>query len=139
VASPFVNLPDPIEATLLVLTGLALPGVTYGSVSPDKLTPTPPAPYVAVGVNGNDLRYPVVEFVTLRLSVWGTDARSGQQLARDLRAHLLSYPGGVDVARFGKPVFGPIPTEDPDDGSPLSYFTVTACLRPSPTLQGETQ
>lgn len=134
--TPLVTFPDPILAALGVLR-TRLPalfealGVTVGTVDPGLLGGdfTGP-PYVMVRLDATLTRYPVTETATLRVTTWGGTEAKGLRLAQLARAVLLAHPGDLQVRSFGA-LTGPIPATDPDDGQPLSYFTVAARLRPT--------
>lgn len=131
---PLVTFADARIATLdLLRERLAsyAPSATAGTKTPEELgTNYPGAPYVMVAL---DASAPdpngVVETVTVRVAVWGESDAAGQALAQTAHALLLAYEGGVDVRSFAERT-GPVPTGDPESGSPLSSFTVAARMRP---------
>lgn len=65
---------------------------------------------------------------TVRVVVWHRDEGLAQDLALLLEALLLATTS--DRVRGFSSVTGPLPTSDPDTGEPISYFTLTARLRP---------
>ncbi len=133
---PAVVFPDPMLAVLEILRD-RLPAteaatLSLGTLSPDEFADGafPGKPYAMVRLDFASTRYPIVETATIRVGVWGDSEAKGLRLAQVVRAVLLSYEGGSKV-RSVSPLTGPYPTEDPDDGTPLSYFTVAARLRPT--------
>ena len=65
---------------------------------------------------------------TIRVVVWHRDEGLAQDLALLLEALLLATTS--NRVRGFSSVTGPLPTSDPDTGEPISYFTLTARLRP---------
>lgn len=138
--APLTTFPDARIETLAVLRALLpahAPTATAGTKTPEQLGDRyPGAPYLMVSLDAASTTYPVVERATVRVAVWGESDASGLALAQLARGLLVSYRGGSGVRSFSTLV-GPTPTDDPDSGSPLSYFTVEARLRPVPTPPGE--
>lgn len=130
-----VRFPDPLSATLDVLRARVpalAAGVTFGTLRPEvKKDGGPRLPYVCLSVDTVTGQYPVVSSAVVRVAVWGTSDAKGLDLARVCHAVLRAYEGDSKVRSFGQGT-DPIPTSDPDSGSPLSYFTVSARLKPSP-------
>lgn len=129
--TPRVTFPDPLLALLTILRA-EVPDATFGTRLPedfDHLT-RPGLPYVLIRADATFTRYPIVETATVRVTVWHTTAAAAAALAQRVRAVLLSYPGGPDVRSVAQ-VSGPVPTIDPEGGTPLSTFSVAARLRPT--------
>lgn len=100
-------------------------GVTVSTKPSD---PQGARPYVRVQVDGSSRTPRLNGQQAVRLSIWHRDEGLGFALARLCEALLLGAhaPG---VRSFGDRT-GPLPTEDPDTGEPLSYLTLTARLVP---------
>lgn len=132
--SPLVVFPDARIATLAVLRAEASTigdGVTFGTRVPDVAnTGGPTLPFVLVSHDATYGRFPVTETAAIRLTVWAASEAATLALAQRARAVLLAYPGGTAVRSFGR-LTGPIPTADPDSGTPIAYLTVAARLRPT--------
>ncbi|WP_143740500.1 hypothetical protein [Micromonospora echinospora] len=107
------------------------PAVAFGTKRLDDFAEddVPALPYAMVASDGAFVRQPTTLVATVRVAVWGESDAAGYDLADDLHATLLGYEGGSEVRGFG-PLTGPLPTEDPDTGQPLTSFTVSARLRP---------
>lgn len=131
---------DPLAATATLLRGLLAArgeayaaGATVGTLQPfGASTGAPAFPYVGVFLDGSTAmrgRSATLERVLLRVAVWHSSAYEAYELARLCRALLESYAGGPEVRVFA-PGAGPLSTSDPESGSPLSYFTLSALMRP---------
>ncbi|WAB10788.1 tail terminator [Arthrobacter phage Tuck] len=125
--------PDPQKATVDVLR-LALIGrheaVAQGvtvSTKPPKGT-APNLPYVQVRSDGRFRDARLNGRASVRIIVWHTDEGYGEELAGLCEALLLAATS-PEIRGFS-PLTGPMPTGDPDTGAPMSYFTLTARLRP---------
>lgn len=133
---PTILYPDPMLAAVAIVRSLLssreepeASGVTVGTRVPRS--GAPPLPFVLVRSDGNvSGANQAEERASIRLSIWHRSEEEGIALASLARALLLAYPGGPDVRSFGR-LTGPIPSEDPETGAPLSYFTVAARLRPT--------
>lgn len=133
---PIITFPDAQLATrdLLraLLSGRSEPfvaGVTVSTkVRGDKSDDLPALPYIAVRTDGNVRDSRLNGRANVRVSVWHKDEGLGLQLAGLCEALLLGS-GSVAIRGFS-PVTSPIPTSDPDTGDPLTFFSVTARLRP---------
>lgn len=123
-----ITFPDPILAALEVVRA-AMPAVQFGTLDPEDIPNFAP-PYVKVTMDGSFDTRRVLETATLRLAVWHNNDHDGLALARTIHAVLLAYPGGTEIRSFA-PRTGAFPTKDPDNGLPLSSFTVAARLRPT--------
>ena len=128
-----VLFPDARLATRDTLTSL-LAGrtereATGVTVSTKPVDPGGPRPYVRVQADGSSRTSRLDGQQAIRVSIWHRDEGLGFALARLCEALLLGAhaPG---VRSFGDRT-GPLPTEDPDTGEPLSYFTITARLEPT--------
>ncbi|QOP65141.1 tail terminator [Arthrobacter phage Phives] len=125
--------PDPQKATVdvlrLVLAGrpeAVAQGVTV-STKPPKGT-APNLPYVQVRSDGRFRDARLNGRASVRIIVWHTDEGYGEELAGLCEALLLAATS-PEIRGFS-PLTGPMPTGDPDTGAPMSYFTLTARLRP---------
>lgn len=125
-----IEFPDPLLAVLEILRSEE-PGATYGTRPLDTFPDgsNPPLPYVLVAVDAASLSQRVLETVNVRVTVWAESLEASYALARRLRSLLVAYEGGPAVRGFA-PLTGPIPTEDPDDGSPMAFLTLAARMRP---------
>lgn len=85
-------------------------------------------PYVQVRSDGRFRDSRLNGRATVRVLVWHRDEGLGEDLA-GLCESLLLAASSAEIRGFS-PVSGPIPTSDPDTGEPLSFFTLTARLRP---------
>lgn len=94
---------------------------------------TPDLPYLLVRSEGARVDSRVVERVTIRVAVWHRSEALGLALAQLARAYLVSYPGDSNVRGIA-PLTGPLPTSDPESGSPLCYFTLSVRTRPTLTI-----
>jgi hypothetical protein len=134
---PLVVFPDPIVVGLRVLRGdfLSLPevaatGATVSHKMPARDADTvEPSILVANDGDAGTGHWPVSEDALLRVTVWDRDPVRASWLARTARAHLLADPGAADSRGFTRGST-PLPATDPDDGTPLSSFTIIARLRP---------
>jgi hypothetical protein len=113
------------------LTGRTEPEALGATVS-TKIPPgAPPSiPYVLVRTDdaGEDAR--LNGYAVLRVTVWHRDEGLALSLA-GLCASLLraETSAASPIRSVGRPT-GPIPTTDPDSGTPTAFFRVTARLRP---------
>lgn len=89
---------------------------------------TRPLPYVQVRSDGKFRNSRLDGRATVRVLVYHRDEGLAEELAALCEALLLSA-SSADV-RGSTPVTGPIPTGDSETGLPLSFFTITARLRP---------
>lgn len=143
-ATLVVTVPTPVD-TLVVFADARLaalevlranasavaPGVTFGTRQPDVAGNGGPAlPYVLVGHDAAYGTSRTGETAVVRLAVWARSESSALSIAQRARAVLLAYRGGIKARGF-RPLTGPIPTTDPDSGTPLAYLTVAARLRPT--------
>ncbi|UYL87617.1 tail terminator [Arthrobacter phage VResidence] len=85
-------------------------------------------PYVQVRSDGKFRDSRLDGRATVRVLAYGADVGQGENLAALCEALLLSA-SSADV-RGSTSVMGPMPTDDPENGLPLSYFTITARLQP---------
>lgn len=85
-------------------------------------------PYIQVRSDGKFRDSRLDGRATVRVLVYHRDEGLGEALAALCEALLLSA-SSADV-RGSTSVTGPIPTGDPETGLPLSFFTITARLRP---------
>lgn len=134
-AQPLVTFPDPIAATLTVLRAV-LPdhpdtaSVTCGSLQiEDASARGVSLPYLMVDVDSARNPALPLRIAALRIVVWHGEPAAASRIAEVAKAALVAYGGGAGVRSFGSPASGPIPSEDPDSGQPMSYFTIAARLR----------
>jgi hypothetical protein len=85
-------------------------------------------PYVQVRSDGRYRDSRLDGRATVRVTIWHTDEGLAENLAALCEALLLAATS--DKIRGITPVMGPIPTGDEETGLPLSFFTITARLRP---------
>lgn len=87
-------------------------------------------PYIQVRSDGSFRDARLNGRATVRVLVYHEDEGKSQALALRAEARLLA--ASSDKVRGCSPVTGPLPPigGDPDTGDPLSYFTITARLRP---------
>lgn len=134
---PLVNFADAQLVTIELLRTLIAADATatttdavVGSRTPQgKAEPPRAAPYIMVRLTSSSTPSIIEETDTLRVSVWAATEAKGLALAKWCRNHLLAYGGDAELRGF-QPLVGPIPTDDPESGAPLSFFTITARLRP---------
>lgn len=125
-----IRFADPRAATLATLRALR-PGVTFGTLRLDDFpeNDVPALPYAMVAADGTFIRQRATATATVRVTVWAETDAAGYALADDLHADLLAWEGGPGVLGF-RPQSGPLPTDDPDTGRPMTFFSVRARLRP---------
>lgn len=124
-AQPIVR--DLLKARLAGRTEPSVLGVTV-STRPVPEGDAVPRPYVRVRSFGSSRDSRLNGQSTVRVSVWHRDEGLALDLA--LIAEALLLEAGSDKVRGFTSDAGPLPTEDPDTGEPLSFFTLTARLRP---------
>lgn len=131
-----VIFPDPRRAVRNKLRELALgrpereaQGLTEASISVREVTSADSLPHVQVASDGKFRDASLNGRATVRIVVWHKDEGLGEDLASLLEALLLA-DGASEHLRGCNPLSGPRPTGDPDTGAPMSYFTITARLRP---------
>lgn len=122
------------EVLRTALSGRAEPfadGVTVATLVPSVRSPEDPLlPFVLVRKD-TDAPHPsmVNARVTLRCTVWHTDADQAHDLAMLCQGLLLVHSGSV--IRGVRPGTGPLPAVDDVSGVDLSTFTVLANVRPT--------
>lgn len=128
-----IAFPDPQRAVrdLLrtLLAGRSEPvasGATVSTKPPSGTSPT--LPYVQVRSDGRFRDSRLNGRASVRIIVWHKDEGLGEELAGLCEALLLASTS-AEIRGFS-PLTGPMPTGDPDTGAPMSYFTITARLRP---------
>jgi hypothetical protein len=105
-------------------------GVTVGTRVPGDRSPElPRLPYVMVRKDA-DLPHSSMANarVTLRVTVWHTDADAAHDLAMLCQGLLIVHSG--PVIRGVRPGTGPLPAVDDPSGTDLSTFTVLANVKP---------
>ena len=117
------------DALIALLSTRAEPEAAGAVVSTKPVDPVGVRPYVRVQVDGSSRTPRLDGQQVVRISIWHRDEGLGFALARLCEALLLGHSTPA-VRSFGDRT-GPLPTEDPDTGDPLSYFTLTARLRPT--------
>jgi hypothetical protein len=131
-----VSFPDPQLAVRDLLRAICAsrtePYATGATVSTKPPAENQALPYVQVRSDGRFRDARLNGRASVRVLVWHKDEGLGEELAGLLEALLLSS-ASADIRGFS-PLTGPIPTGDPDTGAPLSYFTLTARLRPRQIL-----
>ena len=103
-------------------------GVTVSTKPVPGGTGTRPVPWIQVRSDGRFRDSRLNGRATIRVLVWHADEGSGEDLA-GLAEALLLAASSTDVRGFS-PVAGPIPSFDEEEGLDLSFFTITARLRP---------
>lgn len=104
-------------------------GVTVSTKAPPGTDEAPVLPYIQIQSDGRFRDARLNGRASVRVIVWHKDVGLGENLAGLAEALLLA--GSSDRIRGASPLTGPMPTGDPDTGAPMSYFTITARLRPS--------
>lgn len=132
-AEPIITFPDPQRAVRDLLRVL-LAGRTEAVAAGATVSVKPPAedanlPYVQVRSDGRFRDSRLNGRSSVRVIVWHRDEGLGEELAGLCEALLLASTSAE--IRAVSPLTGPIPTGDPDTGAPMSYFTITARLRPA--------
>jgi hypothetical protein len=124
--------PDSMLATVSVLRSSLGEDVEVGTRIPTDRRSSSAKPYVLVRLDGSSLNRKVREVSDLRVSVWHSSEFASLALAQTCRAILLGFSGDEQVSNF-RPGSGPIPTSDPETAEPLSFFTISAHMRPTTT------
>lgn len=129
--------PDPVIVTLDALRNggfLSDPVVAQGEVKISRSLPardsTTSRADLVVSDDGEAYEgsSEITEAALVRVSVWDNNAFRATEVARYARAYLLAYLGDARVVDFRRGT-RPLPTTDPDDGSPLTSFTIIARLK----------
>jgi hypothetical protein len=130
-----IGFPDPRAAIRDLLRDLLakrdddyVAGVTVSVKDPPQADEVPVSPYIQIISDGRYRDSRLNGRATIRVLVWHSDDGLGERLA-SLCEGLLLAASSRDI-RSISPLVGPIPTGDPDTGLPMSYFTITARLRP---------
>lgn len=131
-----IDFPDPrlavrdiLRAVLATREEPFVAGVTVSTKAPPISDARPVLPYIQVFSDGRYRDTRLNGRATVRVIVWHTDDGLGERLASLCEALLLAASSAE--IRAISPLVGAIPTGDPDTGEPMSYFTVTARLRPT--------
>lgn len=123
---------DALRAALAARSEPSAQGVTVGVRVPSWHSDDAPAiPYVVVRVDGNVRDARLNGRATVRVTVWHRDEGLALDLAALCEALLLGGLATDAGIRSVGPVSSPIPSEDPDNGTPLAFFRVTARMRPT--------
>lgn len=133
---PPITFPDPQLATRNTLREIF---ATSGDSAADGLTVStrklPGAdegrslPYMQVRSDGRFRDAQLDGRAIVRVVIWHRDEGLAEELAGLAEARLLAA-SNTDIRGFTS-VAGPLPAGDPETGLPMSFFTVTARLRPS--------
>lgn len=133
---PLITFPDARLAVRDLLRTLLAPrpepvtvGVTVSTRDLPGSDDARPLPYIQVRTDARFRDSRLNGRATVRVLVWHRDEGLADELASLCEALLLT--ASTDVVRGCSPVMGPVPTGDPDTGLPLSFFTITARLRPT--------
>lgn len=122
--------PDPqLAVRNLLRVLLAERGITATVTTKPRSAKTESLPYVQIRSDGRYRDARLNGRATIRVLVYHRDEGLGEELAGLIEAILLAADS-AQIRGFS-PVMGPIPTGDPDTGEPLSFFTLTARLRPA--------
>jgi hypothetical protein len=132
---PVITFPDPrrsVRDLLRVLLATReepeVAGVTVSTKDLPGSDGSYPLPYVQVHSDGKFRDARLDGRATVRVVVWHRDEGLAEALASLCEALLLASSSAE--IRGSSSVSGPLPTGDPDNGLPMSYFTVTVRLRP---------
>lgn len=132
---PVIVFPDAGLAVRDLLRGLlasraevAAKGVTVSTRAIPGADEKRPLPYVQVRSDGKFRNARLDGRATVRVLAYGKDEGLSEELASLCEGLLLA--ASSDKVRGASSVSGPLPTTDPDNGLPLSFFTITARLRP---------
>lgn len=88
-----------------------------------------PCPYVQVALDGTYRDARLDGRANVRILCYGRDVGDSLRLAA-LCEGLLLAEVATDALRGCSPLTGPLDSQDPDNGLPFAYFTITARLRP---------
>jgi hypothetical protein len=132
---PIITFPDPqlavrnlLRDVLLGRSDPAALGAVITTMGPQGSDENRPLPHVQVRSDGRQRDSRLNGRATVRVLVYHRDEGLGEELAGLLEALLLA--SSSDEIRGCSSVSGPIPTGDPETGLPLSFFTITARLKP---------
>lgn len=132
---PVIVFPDPQRAVRDLLRSLlasrpeaAAKGVTVAAKPIPGADERRSLPYVQIRSDGKYRNARLDGRATVRVLAYGKDEGLCDDLASLCEGLLLA--ASSDEVRGASSVSGPMPTTDPDNGLPLSYFTITARLRP---------
>lgn len=127
-----VRFPNPRIVAAGILREALPDTVQVGTIDPAKRPADKQGlPYVRLSIDSRTGFYPVTATAALRVQVWADTEIATEDLAEVCKAILLSYLGDANTRGFREGV-GPLPTTDPDSGTPLAYFTAAMHLRPIP-------
>lgn len=135
---PVIIFPDPQKATRDTLRAAfsvsgdpAAEGVTISTRTLPGSDDGRALPYIQVRSDGRIRDAQLDGRAIMRVLVWHRDEGLAEELAELAEARLLAS-SGHEIRGF-TPVAGPtpLPGGDRDTGLPLSFFTITARLRPS--------
>ena len=104
-------------------------GVTVSTKLPPGRDEAPALPWVRVVSDGKYRDSRLNGRATIRFVVYHDDIGLCEQLAAFCEGLLLANHSGA-IRNFS-PLSGPLPSDDIDTGAPLSFFTLTARLRPT--------
>lgn len=130
-----ITFPDPQKAVRdLLRAALATRAESYALGATVSTRDLPGAderrslPYIQVRSDGRFRNSQLNGRATIRVLVWHRDEGLCEELAGLCEALLLA--GNSKEIRGCSAISGPLPTGDTDTGLPLSFFTVSARLRP---------
>jgi hypothetical protein len=132
---PIITFPDPRQAVQTLLRELLadreepeVDGVTVSTKDLPGSDNDYPLPYVQIHSDGKFRDARLDGRATVRVVVWHRDEGLAEALATLCEALLLA--SSSTEVRGSSSISGPLPTGDPDNGLPMSYFTVTVRLKP---------
>jgi hypothetical protein len=103
-------------------------GATVSTKPIEEYDEAPGRPYIQVRSDGRFRNSRLNGRATVRVLVYHDDEGLGEKLAALCEALLLA--ASSPEIRGVAPLVGPLPIGGGADGDPLSYFTITARLRP---------
>lgn len=125
---PQLSVRDLLRALLSDRAEPELDGVTVSTRDLPGADESRQLPYIRVQSDGSFRDARLNGRATIRVTVWHRDTGLALSLAGLLEALLLS--ASSSPIRGFSAVSGPIPTDDEETGLPLTFFTITARLRP---------
>lgn len=130
-----ISFPDAQLATRNLLRGIlaarsepAALGATVSTKEPPGADEGRTLPWIQVRADPSYRNARLNGRAPVRFRIWHRDEGLGLSLGALCEALLLDATS-AEIRNFS-PLTGPAPTEDPDTGEPLTYFTLTARPRP---------